>query len=260
MPASVMKTAARRALNLWPLAACALIYLQIDHVIAWVGRPEIHDRLWAADLLLFGDHPSVWWAEHGTRAWTEVLAFCYLGYNLVVGAVAVTAVLRCPVPEARRVVRGLAAAYLAGYILYVLLPAAPPHAVLSVPSGGAAAGGWITALLGRSTAMNPSAAHGAFPSLHCAVTLVALLAARQLDRRLFRVLLLPAVGLLPAVLLLGHHYAADVLAGLVLGAAVHAGNGRGFGFDRRCISGDAPVGDTGPAPHSRPPARPECRH
>ena len=221
-----MKTATRRALILLPLAGCTLIYLKVHHLIIWAGLPEIQDRLLAGDLAIFGGHPSVWWAHHGCGWVTDVLSFCYLGYNLVVGVVVITAVLLRPSSDAWIMVRGLTATYLVGYALYVLLPAEPPHIVLAESLNPGISGGWLSTIQARSTSLNPNAAYGAFPSLHCAVTLVAMLTAWGLNRKLFLVLLLPALGLLPAVFFLGHHYAADVIAGLFLGAAVHMINGK----------------------------------
>ncbi len=243
-----MKTAARRTLILLPLAGCALIYLNIHHLIVWAGLPEIQGRLLAGDLVIFGGHPSVWWAHHG-RGWvTDILSFCYLGYNLVVGAVVLTAVLRRPSSDAWIMVRGLTATYLMGYVLYVLLPAEPPHIVLAESLNPGISGGWLSTIQVQSTTTNPNAAHGAFPSLHCAVTLVAMCAAWGLNRKLFLVLLLPALGLLPAVFFLGHHYAADVIAGLFLGAVVHMINGR-LSTRGRFVDGEVTDGQA--QPHSR---------
>ncbi len=220
-----LRRAARRAgrvLPLLPLLGCALVYGQVHRLVAWADLPRIDPVLLAADRALLGGDPAVWWLRHGSGPATDLLALCYLGYNLVVAAVAVAAVARRPPPAAWGLVRPMVATYLIGYGLYVLLPATPPHAVLADVLGPGAGGGWLTALQDRCTELNPNAGNGAFPSLHCAVTLVAVLLSRRLGRGLFLALLPPSVGLVPAVLLLGHHYVADVVAGVLLGLAVHA--------------------------------------
>jgi membrane-associated phospholipid phosphatase len=55
----------------------------------------------------------------------------------------------------------------------------------------------------------------AFPSLHAAILLVTMVAARAESRRLFRAFLPVAVGITVSLVYLGYHWVVDVVAGFL---------------------------------------------
>jgi len=69
--------------------------------------------------------------------------------------------------------------------------------------------------------INPSSSRAAFPSLHCAVTLMSLIYAFKFSRKLFYILLIPGISLVLATVYLRHHYVIDILGGFALAIVVY---------------------------------------
>jgi membrane-associated phospholipid phosphatase len=104
-----------------------------------------------------------------------------------------------------------------GLIGYVAWPASAPRLAIPEAFNVALRGG--SAFLDSTraaTAALPVTTHGAFPSLHCAVALLALLLAWKHLRWNFWVQLPFGVGLIVGTVYLRHHWVVDILAGFVL--------------------------------------------
>jgi membrane-associated phospholipid phosphatase len=108
-----------------------------------------------------------------------------------------------------------------GYALYVAFPAAPPRLVLvyeftkdlhGYPFGPSNLSALAFSLL-------PVDSRAAFPSLHAAASLVALVYAWRFARRWSGVLLPFVVGLWASTIYLRHHYFVDLVAGWLLAPA-----------------------------------------
>jgi membrane-associated phospholipid phosphatase len=99
----------------------------------------------------------------------------------------------------------------------LVFPIEGPYHTLRALQQGPLAGGPVTALM--EFIQRFGRVHGAaFPSLHVAGTLVALLGARQYARRLFWVFLPLFAAMCVSTVYGRYHYAADVLGGLIVGA------------------------------------------
>ena len=117
-----------------------------------------------------------------------------------------------------------------GYALYVVFPAAPPRLVLvyeftknlrGYPVG-------FSNLSAQAFSLLPVDSRAAFPSLHAAASLVALVYAWRYLRWWFWVLLPFALGLWVSTIYLRHHYFVDLVAGWLLApVAVWARPARG---------------------------------
>jgi membrane-associated phospholipid phosphatase len=110
---------------------------------------------------------------------------------------------------------------LATYALYVLFPAAPPRLVLvyeftknlrGYPVG-------FSSLSAGAFSLLPVDSRAAFPSLHTAASLVALVYAWRHVRVWFWVLLPFVLGLWASTIYLRHHYFVDLVAGWLLAPA-----------------------------------------
>jgi membrane-associated phospholipid phosphatase len=104
------------------------------------------------------------------------------------------------------------------YLLYVLFPAAPPRLVLVYEYKVSLEGypRLFSSLEARAFELLPVDSRAAFPSLHAAVSLVALLNAWRYERRLFWPLLPFVLGLWVSTIYLRHHYFVDLIAGWLL--------------------------------------------
>jgi membrane-associated phospholipid phosphatase len=217
-PSSTAVRALREAV---PLLACFLIYTNLHDTIGFVNPHDVHDRLVAADQALFGVQPCVWAERFITPARTELMQFFYLSFFWIAPSTSLLLLLQRRFTEFRAATVGTLTCFFAGYFLYVLFPAAPPRLVLAreftknlrgYPVG-------FSSLSAEAFSLLPVDSRAAFPSLHTAASLVALVYAWRHARRWFWTLLPFVVGLWASTIYLRHHYFVDLAGGWVVAAA-----------------------------------------
>jgi membrane-associated phospholipid phosphatase len=105
-----------------------------------------------------------------------------------------------------------------GYFLYVVFPAAPPRLVFVYDFTRSLEGypRIFSNLSARAFTLLPVDSRAAFPSLHAAVSLLALFYAWRYARAWFWVLLPFVLGLWVSTIYLRHHYVVDLIAGWAL--------------------------------------------
>jgi len=202
-----------------PFAYCLAIYTNLHDTIHFVNPNDVHHALIAIDQWIFGVQPAVWAERFIHPALTEIFSFCYMIFFLFAPLVAFTLYLKGKKSEFRETLVSVVLCFYAGYILYVIFPAAPPRIMLKdmyslhfngTPIADAALG--IVNLL-------PSDSRAAFPSLHAAVTLLSLIFAFKYIRWLFFLMFPFCAGLILSTIYLRHHYVVDLVAGFILGIA-----------------------------------------
>ncbi len=201
-----------------PLFACFLIYTNLHDTIGFVNPHDVHDALVAADARIFGVQPCVWAERFISPALTELMQFLYLNFFWIAPAVSAVLLWQGRWREFRAVTLGVIACFFLGYLLYVILPAAPPRLVLvaqftknlrGYPVG-------FSSLSAEAFSLLPTDSRAAFPSLHTAASTLALFYAWRYARRLFFVLLPFVIGLWVSTIYLRHHYFVDLLGGWAL--------------------------------------------
>jgi membrane-associated phospholipid phosphatase len=220
-------TAVRGLRETVPLLACFLIYTNLHDTIGFVNPHDVHHWLAALDGLIFGVQPCVWAERFITPARTEVMNFLYFNFFWIAPSTSLILLVQRRWPEFRAATLGVVTCFFMGYALYVVFPAAPPRLVLvyeftknlrGYPVG-------FSSLSASAFSLLPVNSRAAFPSLHTASSLVALVFAwRYLRWRLWKwnvrwwfFLLLPFVlGLWASTIYLRHHYFVDLVAGWLL--------------------------------------------
>ncbi len=201
-----------------PLLACFLIYTNLHDTIGFVNPHDVHHWLVALDRMIFGVQPCVWAERFITPARTELMQMLYLNFFWIAPSTSLLLLLRRRWPEFRATTLGIVACFFMGYALYVLLPAAPPRLVLvyeftknlrGYPVG-------FSNLSAQAFSLLPVDSRAAFPSLHTAASLVALVYAWRYVRGWFWVLLPFVLGLWASTIYLRHHYFVDLVAGWLL--------------------------------------------
>ena len=201
-----------------PFTFCIAIYTNLHDTIHFVNPHDIHDVLIRIDDWLFGVQPCVWIQSY-IRPWlTDFFIGAYANYFILVIIVPLVLYLQKRFPAFRTTMLSIIICYYVGYILFILFPAAPPRLVLK-EMFYVNLNGELLQTINRSI-LKASASRGAFPSLHCAVSLVALLFARRYIRWLFYVMLPAVAVLLISTVYLRHHYVIDLIAGLILGVFI----------------------------------------
>jgi len=207
--------------NTMPFLFCIAIYTNMHDTIGFINPHDVHFTLIHLDKLLFGVEPTVW-AQQFYRPWlTDYFSISYMNYFLIAVAVVVFLIIKKRDADLRTVLLGTILTFYMGYFLYILFPAAPPRLVLANQFVRDFSGGWFTAAQNRLININPSSSRAAFPSLHCAITLISLIYAYKNSKVLFWVLLIPGISLVLATVYLRHHYVVDILAGFALAIFVY---------------------------------------
>ncbi len=203
-----------------PFVFCVTIYTNLHDTIHFVNPHDIHHYLVAIDQWMFGIQPCVW-AQQFYHPWlTDYFSISYMNYFLISVIVVLWLMVRKRHEEMRMALLGTILCFYFGYFLYILFPAAPPRLVLADQFIRDFSGSWLTITQSKIVNINPSSSRAAFPSLHCAITLISLLYAFRFERLLFWLLLIPGISLALATVYLRHHYVIDILAGFALAGIV----------------------------------------
>jgi len=201
-----------------PFVTCILIYTNLHDTIGFVNPKDVHHWLSGLDHALFGLQPSVWAERFVSRGRTELMSFFYLNFFWIAPSVSLLLLAQRRWREFRAATMAVMTCFYLGYLLYVLFPAAPPRLVLVYDYTRSLEGypRLFSSLEARAFELLPVDSRAAFPSLHAAVSLLALVNAWRYARRLFMALLPFVLGLWVSTLYLRHHYFVDLLAGWLL--------------------------------------------
>lgn len=201
-----------------PFLACILIYTNLHDTIGFVNPRDIHWQLVAIDQWLFGAQPCVWAERFISSGRTELMTFFYVNFFWIAPSTALVLLARRRWAPFRATTLGVIVCFYLGYFLYVVFPAAPPRLVLLAQFTKNLYGypQFFSSLQNQALALLPVDSRAAFPSLHAAVSLVALIYAWRHVRAWFWMLLPFALGLWVSTVYLRHHYVVDLLAGWAL--------------------------------------------
>ena len=201
-----------------PFLACILIYTNLHDTIGFVNHHDVHHYLAALDTTIFGVQPSVWAEQFVSPGRTEVMQFFYLSFFWIAPSTALILLAQRRWPEFRAATMGVLVCFYLGYLLYVAFPAAPPRLVLVYEYKKNLSGypHFFSSLSAQAFALLPVDSRAAFPSLHAAVSTVALVFAWRYLRTWFWTLAPFVLGLWVSTVYLRHHYAVDLLAGWLL--------------------------------------------
>ncbi len=201
-----------------PFLVCVLIYTNLHDTIGFVNTRDVHLYLIGLDQALFGVQPSVWAERFVSRPLTELMSFFYVSFLWIAPATSLLLLAQRRFAEFRAATVSVLVCFYLGYGLYVLFPAAPPRLVLVFDYAKSLEGypRLFSSLQARAFELLPVDSRAAFPSLHAAVSLLALLNSWRHARRLFWLLLPFVLGLWVSTIYLRHHYFVDLLAGWLL--------------------------------------------
>ncbi len=208
-----------------PFVFCANVYVNLHDLIRFYGARDITADLYRWDLKLFGVEPTIWAERFIHPFLTDYFTLCYWSFYVCGPLLGLLLYLRKDWKAFRYTMVSVVLCLYMGYIGYVAWPASAPRLAIpeafSVPLRGGSA---FLDSTRAATAALPLTMLGAFPSLHCAVALLALLLAWKHLRWFFWVQLPFGAGLIVGTVYLRHHWVVDILAGFVLTyAALWAG-------------------------------------
>ena len=201
-----------------PFLTCILIYTNLHDTIGLVNTHDVHFYLAALDKMIFGAVPCVWSERFITPGRTELMNFFYVNFVWIAPSTSVALLALRRWRDFRSATMGVLTCFYLGYFLYLLFPAAPPRLVLVYEFTKNLQGYQqvFSNISARAFELLPLDSRAAFPSLHAATSLVALVYAYRYVRAWFWALLPFALGLWVSTIYLRHHYFVDLLAGWAL--------------------------------------------
>jgi len=204
-----------------PFLFAATIYANLHDLIRYFGAPDITATLYRWDVFLFGVEPSIWAERFIHPVWTDFFTVCYWLFYFWGPMLGFLLYLRRERRAFRETMVTIVFCLYLGYIGYVAWPASAPRLFIPHAYTISLRGSPALDLSRASAAAIPLTSQGAFPSLHCAVALLALLLAWKHLRWFFWIQLLFGLGLIVGTVYLRHHWVVDILAGFVLTALAY---------------------------------------
>ncbi len=196
-----------------PFGFCIAIYSNLHDTIHFVNPNDIHFSLIKIDQFLFGTQPCVWAEKFIHPVLTDIFTFFYVLFFLWAPLLALILYLKGDRIKFRYTMVGLILTFYLGYFGYILFPAASPDLVLAPMFTKTLQNLPILDKLRNSFTVLPSSVRDAFPSLHTAVTLVALFFSWKYLRWYFWFILPFTIGLILSTIYLRQHYVIDLIAG-----------------------------------------------
>ncbi len=206
------------------------------------------------DVLIFGSLPCYWFESWICGTMHAVMLGCYSMRYVMAPVLAVVLYRARNEVVFRNFMLAVVGALYAGYIGYLLVPVSPPLVLKSLPLAEQlkANNPAVRAVLEAYTSGPLRTPCDCFPSLHTAVTVVALVSAWRHARLWFWVLLPFGTGLVLATQYARIHFAIDLIAGAVLAVvmvwAAPRVNARWFGDARYRTSSAAGSPEPASAP------------
>jgi len=206
----------RFARDVMPFVFCANIYVNLHDLIRYFGAPDITSALYRWDVRLFGFEPTIWAERFVHPFLTDYFTICYWLFYALGPLLGLLLYLGRDRVAFRYTVLSVVLCLYLGYIGYVAFPASAPRLMIAGAYSVALHGSPLLDFTRDAVAAIPLTAHGAFPSLHCAVALLALMLAWRHLRWFFWIQLPFAAGLIVGTIYLRHHWIVDILAGFGL--------------------------------------------
>ncbi len=176
------------------------------------------------DIAVFGVQPNIWLYEHLNNYYlNEFLHMCYFSYYLLPLGFGIYIYLTRD-GEFLRILFGISITFYICYFLYIFIPAEGP---IPLRAGRFQDGGWFTQTMNwiYSVAEKPGAA---FPSSHVAIAFMVLCYAYRYSKIVFWLLFPFITGLIFSTMFCFYHYVIDVIAGLIMSAALYVYTNRWF--------------------------------
>lgn len=219
----------RRIIRDWlPLIGLVGVYETLRDYTGIIRPVAIDPLLYALDVKIFGVEPVLWVQRFIHPLWTDYFAFMYLLYFFLPMLVATLLYKAGRRADFRELALSVVLCMYLGYILYLIFPAGPPR-YFDLPFEPKTLTGYFGFYDATQAAMNKSTkvlAHSSFPSLHVALSTLAILHAIRWGNVWKRKWLIAinswiAVSIWLATIYLRHHWTVDIFAGWILGVAAY---------------------------------------
>lgn len=203
----------------YPIATILIFYLEIPPLAQMVLRGYLDDKVIKWEERLFNGQPSIYLSERFSSKWvSELLHLCYFSYYPIVFGLVGVLYLQGRHDAFHEVVFGEILTFNLCLIWYIFMPVMGPRYKFERISGRLADG--LLFKLIHMILSGASSKGTAFPSSHCAITVIVVLYAAHYHPIAFTILCPFGVGLIVGTIYGRFHYALDAILGTILGVVV----------------------------------------
>jgi membrane-associated phospholipid phosphatase len=210
-----------------PFVVLIGVYETLRDYTALIRPDSIDHILYRIDQAIFGIEPSVWIQRFAHPFLTDYLAIFYTLYLALPLTFLLWTSLKDRRDDFRELSMSITIVLYVGFILYCIFPAGPPRHFAPLLSQFDPAQlpslGFFHWSQRQMDSMTSVPTRSSFPSLHCALSCLALLYSIRFGnlwsrhpRALVWVYLVPVVSLWTATVYLRHHWIPDIVAGILL--------------------------------------------
>ncbi len=203
----------------YPIATIPIFYLEIPPLTQMVVQRYFDDKIIECEERLFNGQPSIYLSERlSSKGLSELLHLCYFSYGAIVFGLAVVLYSQGRYEAFHEVVFAEILTFNLCLIWYIFMPVMGPRYKFEKISGPLA-DGYVFKLV-HMILSGASSKGTAFPSSHCAISVIVVLYAARYDPVVFAILCPFGVGLVVGTVYGRFHYALDAILGTVLAVIV----------------------------------------
>jgi membrane-associated phospholipid phosphatase len=192
------------------------LFSEMHHVTTIFFPFWANDWLIHLDHAMFGVHPTVWFEGLGTPFLTEIMVLFYMFYYIMLPAAGLSLYCHSRRGEFHNLMLNTMLSFYVSCAIFLLFPAESPRLTLAHLQSGPLQGWYFLAVLGSIQEFG-GIHGGAFPSSHVAAAVAILFSVRRSERRLFCLMSPLVMGLAVSTVYCRYHYAADAIAGILVG-------------------------------------------
>jgi membrane-associated phospholipid phosphatase len=218
-PAKGNETGIKRLLMfIYPVIFLFGMFESFFMILPYVNSNRYDSIMAAIDFRIFGLNPDAWFELFRRPLFSEILYIAYFLYFPMPLIVTGWMLKKRMLKEVAASFLSFFICYYGAYISYFLLPVQGPRFYLQSASIKPIEGLYLSeSICNFINTMEPNKLD-AFPSLHAAILLLVLIAARKYNRTLFSIFIPIAALITISLMYLRYHYAIDVIVGFIWAA------------------------------------------
>lgn len=206
----------------YPVALIPITYKELSYLIPLIHPRDLDETLARIDYHFLGVHPTVWLERLTWPPLTEVLQLTYSTYYFLPLVLGVALWRNGSFEKFHFWVFIVVLGFYLSYLGYIAVPAIGPRFLPSILEAQTIplTGVWLFKPVREMLDRAEGITRDCFPSGHTELTLLVLIYARKLHRRVFWWLLPLGTGVIISTVYLRYHYVIDVVAGALLAVAI----------------------------------------
>lgn len=201
---------------IFPVISVLIIFDSLELIVHKVNPQDLDYLLIRLDYIIFGVYPTFVIEKIMNPLLTDVLQVAYSTYYFLPVMLGIALKQKGKSEDFEKSLFLILLCFYLSYVGYLLVPALGPRYAMEHLHEGELLGFIVSKPIQNTLNFLEGIKRNAFPSGHTAVTLLVLLLAFRHARRLFWIMLPPAMLLIVATVYCRYHYVIDVIAGILL--------------------------------------------